>query len=86
MAASRTNRWAGTECGSDQLRPLDRALENVELVAKSKDLNLKGCTTAKAIRAAPKTTHNAEAGVRKRRRLNSQCINHIGICENHSCK
>ena len=34
---------------SDQLRPLDRALENIELVPKSEHLNLKGCTAAKAI-------------------------------------
>ena len=34
---------------SAQLRPLDRALENIELVPQSKHLHLKGRTAAKAI-------------------------------------
>ena len=34
---------------SGQLRPLDRALEHIELVAQSKHLHLKGSTAAKAI-------------------------------------
>jgi hypothetical protein len=34
---------------SHQLRPLDRALENVELVPKSQDFNLKGGAAAQAI-------------------------------------
>jgi hypothetical protein len=69
---------------SDQLRPLDRALENIELVPKREHLNLKGGTAAKAIPRRCENGHNAEAGVKKQRKLNSQCINHIGICENHT--
>ena len=46
-------------------------LENVELVAKSKDLNLKGCTAAKAIARSSENGPKAEDTVRKRRRLKS---------------
>jgi hypothetical protein len=50
-------------------------------MAKSEHRQLKGSPAANAIQPA-KTANNAEAGVRKRKRLNSQGINEIRICEN----
>jgi hypothetical protein len=51
-------------------------------MAKSEHLHLTGCTAANAIPPPVKTANNAEPGVKKRTRLNSQCINQIIICEN----
>jgi hypothetical protein len=44
-------------------------------MAESEHLNLKGGPSAEAIRATVRTAINVEAGVKKRMRLNSQCIN-----------
>jgi hypothetical protein len=68
-----------------QLWSLHRAPQNVELVAQSKHLNLKGTHgPPKQSRTAAKMAGIAETGVRERKTLNSQCINQIGIYTNDS--
>jgi hypothetical protein len=79
----RTEPGPETAVRGGQLRALDRALEDADLMTQREDLELKA---ARVRNEAPRKAKTAVRTGPKRKRLmsdNSQFINLIGVCGNH---